>query len=221
MMPPGKCHSVTETDGPHATLRCLRQNLACAWSLALMPIFLTLCGSCAGPQPLSLAIDPRDQDMYVSQLNAARGDARQAYVNWIAEERRAAPDQILQADASISQTRNPFDSRRDAQAVSRGAVIYQVHCARCHGDDATGHGPSTLSGYPATNFKTVAKRLGATLHRGAPRKWFKVIRDGGGEFVDYPDGRMTAMPAFGDKLTREQIWLVITYLQSLDVNAAR
>jgi len=168
-----------------------------------------------------MAIDPHDQDAYVSRLNDSNGDAKLAYVKWMAAERDSTPDQVLHTDASLSQTRNPFDSRHDPQAVSRGAVLYQVHCARCHGEDATGHGPSTLSAYPATDFKTFGKRFGATIHRGAPRKWFRVIRDGSGDLVDYRDGRTAAMPAFGENLTREQIWLVITYLQSLDIHAPR
>ena len=37
--------------------------------------------------------------------------------------------------------------------------------------------------------------------------------------LDYPTGPSQAMPAFGDVLAREQIWLVVTYLQSLDMYA--
>jgi mono/diheme cytochrome c family protein len=48
-----------------------------------------------------------------------------------------------------------------------------------------------------------------------------VIRDGSGDLVGYADGPTLAMPPFGDQLTREQIWLVITYLQSLDIDVQR
>ncbi len=180
-------------------------------------ILMLLATNCAGPQPLSKAINPTDQQAYVSRLNASNADARTAYVNWMAAEQDSTTQQVLQADSQLSQTRNPFDAHRDAQAVSRGAVIYEAHCARCHGDDARGRGPSILPGHPATDFKTFGKRFAATVHRGAPRKWFRVICEGSGDSVNYPDGQMSAMPAFADKLTREQIWLVITYLQSLDV----
>lgn len=181
---------------------------------------LILIGSCAGPQPLPMAIHAQDEDAYVSKLNASNADARAAYANWMAAERMLTSEEVLQADNRISQTRNPFDAHHDPQAVSRGAVTYKMHCARCHGDDARGQGPSILADFPATDFKSFGKRFAATLHRGAPRKWFRVIRDGSGDLVEYPDGHMTAMPAFGDKLTREQIWLVITYLQSLEMHAS-
>jgi len=189
--------------------------VAALWAL------LVLTGSCAGPQPLPVAINPRDEDTYVSRLNASNADARTAFAAWMAAERGSTAEEVLRTDSRLSQTRNPFDAHQDPQAVSRGAVIYKMHCARCHGDDARGQGPSTLADYPATDFKSFGKRLGATLHRGAPRKWFRVIRDGSGDLVAYPDGRMTAMPPFGDNLTHEQIWLVITYLQSLDVHASQ
>jgi mono/diheme cytochrome c family protein len=188
---------------------------------ALLTFALTLLLSCAGPQPLSVAIDPQDESEYVAKLNKANADARAAYASWIAHARNSSPEQFLLSDADKSETRNPFDAHNDSQAVSRGAVMYKVHCARCHGDDARGLGPSVLPDHPATDFKTFGKRFAATVHRGAPRKWFRVIRDGSGDTVVYPDGEMTAMPPFGESLTREQIWLVITYLQSLDQHAEK
>lgn len=173
---------------------------------------------CAGPQPLERAIDRRDEASYVAHLNAVNGDASPAYTNWMINERGATMAEVRRADEGLSETRNPFNAHGDRGAVSRGAVTYKLHCVRCHGEDARGRGPSTLKDYPATDFKTFGKRFAATLHRGAPRKWFRVIRDGAGDVVEYPDEKTTAMPAFGDELAREQIWLVITYLQSLDVH---
>ncbi len=186
----------------------------CAVAVALVALL-----SCAGPQPLNVAIRQADETTYLTYLDAAGADGRDAYVAWMAAQRDQTRAQVLADDARLSSTRNPFDAHDDPQAVSRGAVIYRFHCARCHGDDARGRGPSVLPNHPATDFKTFGKRLAATLHRGAPKKWFRVINEGSGDVVDYPDGESTAMPAFADELTREQIWLVITYLQSLDIHA--
>lgn len=182
---------------------------------------LALTGSCAGPQPLRSAINPREEDAYVSRLNASNADARMAYANWMADERNVPVEQMLELDAQLSETRNPFDAHDDPQAVSRGAIMYEIHCMRCHGEDARGQGPSIFLGHPATNFKSFGKRFAATLHRGAPRKWHRVIRDGSGDPLDYPEGKSSAMPAFKDQLTREQIWLVITYLQSLEIHQSQ
>jgi len=175
--------------------------------------------NCAGPQSLRVAIDPEDEAAYVAFANDVNLNGRQAFANWMSKERGISPDEVLRRDAKLSSTHNPFDANHDRQAVSRGAVIYKIHCLRCHGADARGHGPASLAGHPANDFKTFASRFAATIHRGAPHKWFRVIRDGTGEIVEYPDEKTTAMPSFSQKLTREQIWLVITYLQSLDVYA--
>jgi mono/diheme cytochrome c family protein len=182
---------------------------------------LVFTSSCAGPQRLSRAIRDEDRALYTRALNAANGDARSAFTKWMAEERGTGTDELINSDAMLSAVRNPFDAHRDPVAVSRGAVIYEIHCGRCHGEIASGGGPSSLAEHPATSFKTLGKRIGATLHRGAPRKWFRVIRDGSGDIVEYPDGRTSAMPAFGQQLGNEQIWLVVTYLQSLEIHASR
>lgn len=190
----------------------------------LLPVIAALCvtiGSCAGPQPLSVAIDPQDESAYLEVINKANLNGRQAFADWMARERGTSPAEILRRDADLSRTHNPFDAYHDKQAVSRGAVIYKIHCARCHGEDARGHGPSVLPGHPANDFKTFGNRFAATLHRGAPRKWFRVISNGTGDEVQYPDEKTTAMPPFAETLAREQIWLVITYLQSLDMHAAQ
>lgn len=189
------------------------------WGAGPAALILVLMARCAGPQPLPVAIDPQDEATYVRFLNTVNGDGRTAFAQWMAEERGASPQDILAADAGMDSTANPFDAYTDPRSVSRGAVIYHVHCARCHGDDARGRGPAILATHPAGDFRTIGKRFASTLHRGAPRKWFGIITDGRGDPVDYPDGRSMAMPPFGDKLMREQVWLVITYLQSLEVHA--
>lgn len=194
-------------------------RLALCVLLSAIPVGAVM--SCTGPQPLSLAIRQRDEDGYLTRLNAVNGDAAQAYANWMADERSTTAEEILREDKRLGTRRNPFDAHRDPTAVSRGAVIYKLHCARCHGDDARGRGPSSLPDHPGPDFRSFGNRLASTLHRGAPRRWFRVIRDGSGEVVEYPDERTTAMPAFGDKMTRGQIWLVITYLQSLDMHLPR
>ena len=59
----------------------------------------------------------------------------------------------------------------------------------------------------------------ATLHGGAPKTWFQKINDGYTAQATNPDGTPIAMPPFRDVMAREQIWLTITYLQSLDIDA--
>ncbi len=190
------------------------------WIVALF-LLAPVLGSCAGPQSLSVAIIPRDEAEYLAFANDVDLNGKLAFANWMSKERGISPEEVLRLDAQISNTRNPFDAYHDQQAVSRGAVIYMLHCLRCHGQDARGRGPAVLEGYPANDFKSFGSRFAATLHRGAPRKWFRVIRDGAGDVVQYPDKETTAMPPFNDNLANEQIWQVISYLQSLDIHAAQ
>lgn len=174
--------------------------------------------SCTGPVPMKTAIDQQYDSAYVARLNAENHNGREAFLKWKAEKTGESFAEVFRKDEALSTTHNPFDAHADIDAVRRGAVLYKYHCARCHGDDARGHGPAALPDHPANDFHTFGQRFAATIHYGAPRRWFKSISNGVGDQVQYPDEPPgPAMPAFGDKLSREQIWLLITYLQSLDV----
>ncbi len=206
--------SIRRTEAEHSKTR---RHL----HLTALVLLTGVLGSCAGPQSLEIAIDPQDESTYLRYANDVNLNGRMAFANWMAKERGMSPEEVLRRDAELSSTRNPFDAYRDPKAVSRGAVIFKTHCARCHGEDTRGQGPSILPDHPAQDFKAFGKRFAATLHRGAPRKWFRVISDGTGDVVEYPEEKSTAMPPFREQLAREQIWLAITYLQSLDMYATQ
>ena len=178
-------------------------------------VLLVLAG-CAGPVDLQRAVQAPEAQAFNRELAAQRGDARLAHEALTARRLGITMNEARRRDLAISTTKNPFDARRDADAVCRGAVVYAALCARCHGLQADGRGPDALASHPCRNFRGPAMRMAVTLHGGAPRRWFQRIADGYGPPVRYPDGESRAMPAFGDRLAREQIWLVITYLQSLD-----
>ncbi len=174
---------------------------------------------CSGPQPLSKAIRMADQRAYEAALKESPDAPRLAFARMKADRTGRSIDEITLGDRQLSTTKNPFDANADPAAVSRGAVIYQAHCMRCHGAEVRGNGPGMLASHSATDFHAFGKRFAVTLHKGAPKSWFKKISQGHGDVVAYPYGTGPAMPAFGEKLAREQIWLVITYLQSLDMYA--
>lgn len=179
--------------------------------------FALFAGGCSGPPALSRAILPEHERAYVEAISASPESPRRGFLAWRARQRSVAIDEAERQDAALSSTRNPFNANRDRDAVSLGAVIYARHCARCHGEHADGRGPDALPEAPCPDFHSPATRFAVTLHAGAPRAWFARIRDGHGPRVMYPTGESTAMPAFGDQLSNEQIWLVVTYLQSIDV----
>lgn len=88
-----------------------------------------------------------------------------------------------------------------ATAIEQGAQLYQVHCAACHGVEGKGDGrqASSLSKPPTnlTDLAFAASKSGFDLYSGLML------------------GMPPAMPAFGDKLTDEQRWAIVAYLQSL------
>jgi mono/diheme cytochrome c family protein len=178
-----------------------------------------LVAGCSGPIPLNRAIQPRHQAEFTEFMGLVSGDPKESWYTWQAKRQSLPIARIRARDAAISTTRNPFNARRDLDAVSRGAVIFATYCARCHGEDARGGGPFELPDHPSRDFHAPGMRFAVTVHGGAPRTWFKKIQNGYGDDVTYPTGETIAMPAFGDALSREQIWQVITYLQSLDIDA--
>ncbi|MCA9310192.1 MAG: c-type cytochrome [Phycisphaerales bacterium] len=184
--------------------------------LAVSALVIT---ACSGPQPLSLAIRPADDDAYIPLLRT--GDTpRDAFLRQRAEAQGITLEQAAQHDDAL--TSNPFRARSDQDAVSRGAVIYQHECMACHGENADGKGPAMPGTTGAMNFHRFANRFAVTIHHGAPGRWFRVISEGVTADVRTDDGTQVpvVMPGFKDRLAREQIWLAVTYLQSLDRDAA-
>ncbi len=176
-----------------------------------------LLGSCKGPAALDVALRPGDETAFLAMMSGPDGTPREAFYRNRAEERTVTVEQARQTDADLSTTRNPFNARNDLDAVSRGAAIYKHQCARCHGFDAGGTGPDLPIYRPAMDFRRFGRRFGVTLHGGAPRKWFGVIADGVTVAAeDNKAGMPLEMPAYRDELAREQIWLVVTYLQSFE-----
>jgi cytochrome c oxidase cbb3-type subunit III len=90
--------------------------------------------------------------------------------------------------------RNPFDG--DANATAMGAKLYIAYnCIDCHGADGSGAmGPSLADG--------------RWHFGGAPAEIFESIYQ----------GRPEGMPAWGSLISSDQIWMLVTYLRSLEKN---
>lgn len=177
--------------------------------------------ACSGPVALSRAIQPQHDREYREMLAADPASPKHSWYVYKAQEEGITVDEARARDQALSTTRNPFKASRDPAAVSRGAVIFRALCQRCHGADARGDGGDLIAERHPVDHHAFGQRFAATIHGGAPRAWFRKINEGAGDVVAYPDGPTTAMPPFGDTLAREQIWLVVTYLQSLDLHQPR
>ena len=190
-------------------------------ALRLAAPLTVLALACSGPQPLKVAIRGPDLQSYQAAVARYGPSPKQAFIAARAAETGRTAEEIAAQDERISTTRNPFKAARDPSAVSKGAVIYQAMCMRCHGENVGGNGPDMLPAHPTKDFHAFDKRFAVTLHGGAPRAWFNKISNGYGPTVESPSGPGQAMPPFKDALAREQIWLAITYLQSLDQHAEK
>lgn len=177
---------------------------------------------CSGPQPLDRAINPADERAYLGMLGAdgANETPRIAFLEAKAAGEGISIEEAIRRDLALGVKRNPFDARSDQDAVSRGAVIYKHECLMCHGENAEGHGPLMPVELSEMNFHRFGMRFAVTVHHGAPKSWFQTILHGRTKDMETADGETITleMPAYEDQLAYEQIWLVITYLQSLDAD---
>ena len=95
--------------------------------------------------------------------------------------------------------RNPIAPTQESVALGMG--IYEQHCLLCHGVGGLGDGPAGAGLQPPPADLVVH----VPLH--PDRALFEFIRDG------IPD---TSMVPLGDKLSEDEIWHVINYIQTLE-----
>jgi mono/diheme cytochrome c family protein len=104
--------------------------------------------------------------------------------------------------ASYRSMSNPLP--RKAETVEHGGRIYAENCASCHGPTGAGDGAAgrDLSPPPANL---------AWLSQMPMAQWdpfmYWTVAEGGAQFK-------TAMPAFKDTLSKDDIWAVIAYIQA-------
>lgn len=96
--------------------------------------------------------------------------------------------------------------------VSRGAAIYAVNCATCHGAKGEGEPNWRTSNADGTYPAPPHDASGHTWHH-SDRLLIELIRDGGAR---YASGTLKSrMPAFEGRLTDEEMRAVLEFLKSL------
>jgi mono/diheme cytochrome c family protein len=101
---------------------------------------------------------------------------------------------------------------RNVDQVASGKIIYERHCASCHG--------ANLEGEPDWKSRNAKGRMPAPPHGDSGHTWhhaddilFGIVKVGVNPPYA-PPGYESDMPAFGVTLTDPQIWDVLAYIKS-------
>lgn len=178
-------------------------------------LLATLSACSRGPAPADQLIAPTERGAYQRHLTEQGNDPRAAYLAWRAQETGRDIASLAVADLQVSTTTNPFD-RNDPWAVRRGAVIYAAHCAICHGPGARGVDQSGTPLPGHKDFRNPHIRMAVGMSDGYVNGWYAKVAQGVTATQRPTDTQPPVMPAMEPLLTREQIWLAITYLASGD-----
>ena len=102
--------------------------------------------------------------------------------------------------ADADQEKNPVAG--DATAIAAGKQLFSKNCQRCHGPQGKGDGPDADPDNQQDMDLTVARR--------AARNTDGVV------FYKVWNGRSKPkMPTFKDTLTKDQVWQIVSYVQTL------
>jgi mono/diheme cytochrome c family protein len=117
-----------------------------------------------------------------------------------------ATEAALQAFAASPDGQNPLGAD-DPAALALGRIMYERHCAVCHGPQGAGDGYIVgPRGLPQGFVPPLTSGNALTLSDGYV---YGVIRAG-----------RARMPAYGARMTHTERWAVVTYVNSLQGGAA-
>jgi ABC-type transport system substrate-binding protein len=108
-------------------------------------------------------------------------------------------------------TQPPHADSSNAERVAMGQQVYVSFCAGCHGPNLEGQ-PDWQKRLPMGNFPAPPHdETGHTWHH-ADQWLFDIVKDGGQHFA--PPRYRSAMPAYRDMLTDDEIWAVLAFIKS-------
>jgi mono/diheme cytochrome c family protein len=100
----------------------------------------------------------------------------------------------------------------DSDQVAKGKAIYEANCSSCHGLEGEGS-PSWQRRNPDDTYPPPPHDSSGHTWHHSDGLLYRIIKDGG-SIYETP-GFKSAMPAFGERLSPDEIRAVITYLKSL------
>lgn len=179
----------------------------------LIVAVVAVVGCHSGPAPLESVLRDDEWDAYQASLSRQGEDEAAAWLAWRSEETGEPVQKLRERDAGLSETTNPFQTT-DPWAVRRGALVFRASCVECHGMKANGRGPAGESLMGTKDFSSSSMRSAIAMDGGRLAHWYTKVANGSVSGRVMPDGTPADMPAMRQRLTREQIWLALTWLGS-------
>lgn len=133
------------------------------------------------------------------------------------EKPLAVPAQSIPVDGAaylpgLGEPTNPVPA--DETSIARGAQLYQIHCAMCHG--AGGKGDGTVAAFLVK--KKPADLTSEVVQAKSDGSWFLTITNGiwNPNNTLFPEVQFSGqMPPLNENLTVRERWDVVNYLRTL------
>jgi cytochrome c oxidase cbb3-type subunit 3 len=175
------------------TRRILTTSTARASALALaLTVATESCRDSRAEQPPAQQATPGTQVVPPAPTQATSAAAGDLASRFITHGEHLQPGMVNPPAGLV--LRNPYEG--NAGAIATGAKLFVAYnCVDCHGADGSGAmGPSLADG--------------RWHFGGAPNEVFESIYQ----------GRPEGMPAWGSLISADQIWLLVSYVRSLQAN---
>jgi cytochrome c553 len=167
--------------------------------LSVAALVLTACGGKEAPPSEPQATQAEAEHEH------AEGEPAEEHHEGEAEEEEHADEHVhAEIPHEYEGLTNPLAG--DAAALEAGKQTYMTLCASCHGESGAGDGPAAAALDPKPTDFTDAAMMG---QMDDAYLFWRISEGGAMEPFN------SAMPAWKEALSEEQIWQVIIYLRSL------
>lgn len=130
---------------------------------------------------------PYSEDEAAELADYTQLDAMVAYMQVLGTA--IAKEAVITVDESMIEAENPFQGSAEAAALGRS--IYKAECAGCHGQNAEGNIGGSLVDYASYG------------------------TDDTYSYLTVANGFEGAMPGYASKFSKEKIWAIVEYINSL------
>jgi mono/diheme cytochrome c family protein len=173
--------------------QCLspRRRVAALVAFILLPFVSSAFGGEATPNPGNMYPPGAAPGWNFKNLTPEQQQSALRFSTFV---NKGVPEEYLKVENTVGYT---------TRAIFDGGPLYLANCSKCHGASGLGNGAlaSALTPSPAMLAYIIQQPI------AIDQFLFWTISEGGKQFG-------TAMPAFKDQLTHDQIWQVIAYLRA-------